>query len=238
MSRTTPEKTSLKNYCVYCGSRKELTRDHIPPKCLFAKPLPQDLITVPCCRQCNNSASSDDEYFRSTIVLRRDSSEHPEAKKVSERVWRSLEKPEAGGLNKLVLGNVRELFHLNERGFFEPGMSFNVDLQRLDLVASRIVRGLFWKEFGERLPNDYVVSAFNDSGIANMDENTLGIFRSVLEENSKTVGNKVFRYWRRAVPENKHSTAWILLFYESVWFFCFTVPKSRDLTSSKGRTIS
>ena len=128
-------------------------------------------------------------------------------------------------MNKLLLGNVREIFHMNERGFYEPGISFNVDLQRLDQVASRIVLGLYWKEFGERLPGDYVVSAFNDSGIANMDEHVLGIFRSVLKEGSKTVGNQVFRYWRKAVPEDKYSTAWILLFYESVYFFCFTTSK-------------
>jgi hypothetical protein len=30
--------------CVYCGRERELTRDHVPPWCLFSKPRPNDLI--------------------------------------------------------------------------------------------------------------------------------------------------------------------------------------------------
>lgn len=50
--------------CYLCGSYKDLTRDHVPPKCLFPKPRPSDLLTLPCCYECNNSASDDDEYLR------------------------------------------------------------------------------------------------------------------------------------------------------------------------------
>ena len=216
----------MKKTCVYCGSRKKVTKDHIPPKSLFAKPRPKNLITVPCCRKCNNSASKDDEYFVTTIVLRRDAGEHPEAKRVSDRVWRSLRKPEAKGLNKLLLGDVEGLFYLNKQGFYEPTAGYNVDLQRLDRVASRIVKGLFWSEYGERLPEDYDAWAFNDSGIQGMDENQLGILRAVLGGKSTIVGNKVFRYWNSIVPEDKYSSAWILRFFESVYFMCFTLPKS------------
>ena len=229
MTKTTPEKVSSKKTCVYCGSRRKISKDHIPPKCLFLKPLPKDLITVPSCRKCNNAASKDDEYFRATIVLRRDAGEHPEASKVANKVWRSFQRPEAKGLNRLLLDNVMSFFYQNEQGFYEPGASYNVDLQRLDLVASRIVRGLFWKEFHERLPDDYEASAYNDSGIQHMDENQLGIFRTVLEGRSTIVGNKVFRYWKSVAPEDKYSTVWILLFYESVYFLCFTLPKSAEL---------
>jgi len=54
--------------CVYCGHTKPLTDDHIPPQSLFRKPRPADLIAVPSCRQCNISASKDDEYFKTVIV--------------------------------------------------------------------------------------------------------------------------------------------------------------------------
>lgn len=228
MTKTAPRKVSSKKMCIYCGSRKKLTRDHIPPKSLFAKPLPNDLITVPCCRNCNNSVSKDDEYFRSAIVLRRDAGEHPEAKKVAERVWRSLQRPEAQGLNTLLLNDVREFYRLNELGIYEPAASYYVEFQRIESVASRIVKGLFWDEYGKRLSDDYVVSAFIDSDIGHMDDNQLEIFNSVLEVRSRSVGKTVFRYWQRAVPEDESMTAWILLFYGSVWFVCFTVPKSWD----------
>ncbi len=64
--------------CVYCGRNGPVTRDHIPPKNLFAT-RPSNLITVPACEKCNRAACKDDEYFRLTITSRSDIGEHPEA---------------------------------------------------------------------------------------------------------------------------------------------------------------
>ncbi|MBX7045797.1 MAG: HNH endonuclease [Ignavibacteria bacterium] len=53
--------------CIYCLRKlkfKEITRDHIPPKCLIVKPYPNDLITVPSCSKCNMGFSKLDEYFK------------------------------------------------------------------------------------------------------------------------------------------------------------------------------
>ena len=239
MTKKTPEIASSKKMCVYCGSRKrKLTKDHIPPKCLFAKPLPQDLITVPCCLKCNKGASKDDEYFRSTLVFRRDAGEHAEAKRVVDSAVRSLQRPEARGFANSLLGNVSEFFFKNEHGVIEPGASYHVDLERLDRVASRVVKGLFWKDYGKRLPDEYMVSSYNDSGIQHMDENQSGIVRSVLEARPKTVGNNVFRYWQRATPEDNYTTLWILLFYKNVYFLCFTLPNSVELERSRMRSFN
>jgi hypothetical protein len=60
----------MEEECYLCGKKASetpdgrLTRDHIPPKNLFPPPLPEDLITVPCCYECNNAAHKDDEYLR------------------------------------------------------------------------------------------------------------------------------------------------------------------------------
>ena len=42
-------KISKEGKCIYCGNWAELTKDHIPPKCLFTDPKPENLITIPCC---------------------------------------------------------------------------------------------------------------------------------------------------------------------------------------------
>src|SRR5260221_14492806 len=47
-----------------CGATQDLTRDHVPPANLFPPPRPGDLITVPCCKNCNQSYSLDDEAMR------------------------------------------------------------------------------------------------------------------------------------------------------------------------------
>lgn len=54
--------------CIYCQSRPGTTRDHVPSKGLLRKPLPPNLLTVPCCNACNRGYSMDEEYFRLIIV--------------------------------------------------------------------------------------------------------------------------------------------------------------------------
>lgn len=53
-----------KQLCVICGKNIATTRDHIPPKSIFPKPRPDDLITVPACSTCNNGDSDFDERFK------------------------------------------------------------------------------------------------------------------------------------------------------------------------------
>lgn len=50
--------------CVICGVRPADTVDHVPPKGFFKGVVNAQLRTVPCCRDCNNGASSDDEDLR------------------------------------------------------------------------------------------------------------------------------------------------------------------------------
>ena len=214
-----------KKVCVYCGSNEKLTRDHIPPKCLFNKPFPQDLITVPSCYQCNWRASSDDEYFRMMLVNRRDVGENPEALKGMEKALRSLQRKEAKGFAQSFFSGVEAHYFENEQGIIEPGAVYTADHDRLGRVASRIVRGLTWKETGVLLPGEYEVSAFVDASLPNVHEHVVGIFDEVLKEDPVCVGEAVFKYWQKSLPEDKFTRAWVLLFYESISFLCLTVKR-------------
>jgi hypothetical protein len=48
--------------CIFCGGSAD-TRDHIPSKCILDKPYPENLPIVGCCYECNQSFSSDEQYF-------------------------------------------------------------------------------------------------------------------------------------------------------------------------------
>jgi 5-methylcytosine-specific restriction endonuclease McrA len=51
--------------CVYCGERKETTRDHVISSNLFPGSYEKkNVIIVPSCADCNTSFSLDEEYFR------------------------------------------------------------------------------------------------------------------------------------------------------------------------------
>ena len=62
-------KSRHSNICVICGKHPTTSRDHIPPRCIFPKPRPSDLITVPACDGCNNKLSGLDEEFKVAIGL-------------------------------------------------------------------------------------------------------------------------------------------------------------------------
>jgi hypothetical protein len=71
--------------CVFCGSETCLTKDHVPPKSLFPKPRPDNLITVYSCDNCNLGTAKDDEYFRLMTTIREDALNHPAANRILQR---------------------------------------------------------------------------------------------------------------------------------------------------------
>lgn len=208
--------------CVYCGSRKNLTRDHVPPKCLFATP-PQKAITVPSCQQCNQKASMDDEYFRVNLAGRRDVGDHPEALGAMAKAFRALKYPEAKRFRRSFLNNVGMFFFVNEEGFIEPGASYSPDIKRLERVASRITKGLFWHKTRKRLPDHYVVDAFVADQIRKWDEKLTSMCAEVLREEPTAIGNEVFKGWYKSTPEDEFTSLWVLQFYSKIHFLCLTI---------------
>ena len=76
--------------CVYCGALSPQTRDHVPPACLFPRPRPTDLVTVPACEACNAAFSMDDEYFR--LAMLASATDHPQGAIAWTEAMRSLRK--------------------------------------------------------------------------------------------------------------------------------------------------
>jgi len=68
--------------CVYCGRRPGDTVDHVPPQNLYTAPLPQNLLTVPCCGPCNQAKRMDDDYLREYLVLEASGRGHPTAEAI------------------------------------------------------------------------------------------------------------------------------------------------------------
>jgi len=68
--------------CIYCGLKEGSTRDHVPPKCMFLAPIPNDiqLITVPCCEECRAGQQGDDAAARNFLI----SSAAAESRRISD----------------------------------------------------------------------------------------------------------------------------------------------------------
>jgi len=77
--------------CIFCGSTTDVTKDHVPPKSLFPKPRPNNLITVPSCRKCNESTQENDEQL-SIFISMLSGMEGDIEKKLHDKTRRAFQK--------------------------------------------------------------------------------------------------------------------------------------------------
>src|SRR5438128_1593826 len=89
--------------CSYCGQLGPITYDHVPAACIYSKPRPSNLITVPSCDPCNGGKKKDEEYFRAVIVS---VTSHPTALALNERITSKFNKGEGLGFQETLLSQL------------------------------------------------------------------------------------------------------------------------------------
>jgi hypothetical protein len=220
-----------KEACVYCGSAEDVTADHVPPKNIFSKPRPNDLITVPACRLHNGGASLDDEYFRERLSLSEQAGELSAAQAGREASLRALKKPEAPGLRRTFLRDLRAVGVTAGRGILlGQRVAFEVDLNRIHSVVERTIRGLYWSVTRSRVPEDYqVVVHGNDSLMQERSELVAEIEQRIVAPLSQVpeslIGDGAFSYRYLIADEDHRSVIWALMFYSRVPFIGIVAPK-------------
>jgi hypothetical protein len=230
MAKSIPKR---KGQCVYCGKNGPLTRDHLPPECLFGKPLPKNLITVPCCLDCNGKASRDDEYLRSVFALHGGLSNDPDVDKIRPAFERSLTNPQKVGFALALLGTVRDVYLRAPSGLYlGKGKAFSPDLSRLDKIMQRIAKGIFYHEMKTRLPDSYAIHIYPVSGLISIKDKRIKDINNVLlpqliASGVKIIGEGVFAYAHVHESADKNVSMWLLVFYRTVSFYAFTVQISR-----------
>jgi hypothetical protein len=186
-----------------------LTRDHVPPRCLFSKPRPHDLITVPCCNNCNRKLSMHDEYFRLAIVAGIDKEKFPRENADSVRAINSLIRPASQGFARQMLQN-----------YDRSTSGLTVDRGRVEIVLYRIARGLFYHHAGVRLTGAFGFEfRLVDTSLKINSKGQEQINR--LSENLTTIGQGVFRYaFEKFDQPDLFGAVWLMRFYDHRTFFC------------------
>jgi hypothetical protein len=197
-------------YCAYCGEWRVLTRDHVPPRSLFSG-RPDDLITIPSCYFCNRGASKHDEYFNLVVKLGIDRNRFPDENADSVDTINNLARPESLGFARFLL----QRYRANSGGLV-------VDRDRVGVVLRRIVRGLFYRDMGMRLP-EFVPFQFVSIEDQPRKAAALSGVTDSLAGSLQTIGGGIFRYaFAQCAPPDPFVTAWLLTFYDHRRFFCFT----------------
>ncbi len=229
--------------CVYCGVKGRTSSDHIPPRSLYSQPYPPNLITVPACSACNQQASRDDEYFRTVISLKDSTYSHPDVQANLPSIFRGLQRPENKNFTRSFLNGIRQ-FNLRSPGGIQLGhkWGFDVDLRRLDRVAERIVRGLFFHETRRALQYSAGVKAWSEDGLRDIPipilrEYQETVIRPLLVSPSTSIGNGTFEYRFQVCEDEPNASAWLLTMYQDVRFLCLTVPKGQTANDSLLRSV-
>lgn len=137
---------SRKRLCYNCGSREATTLDHVISKTLIPKPRPNNLITVPACRECNGRFSKDEEYFRdrlSAVVGGRDF----DAPATWEKTWRSMQRPQAKGKKIGLYKDILKLPAPVETKDGPSNMGILLNKRRVNRVVGKMVRGFYFYLF-------------------------------------------------------------------------------------------
>lgn len=140
--------------CYLCGQPliAPTSVDHVPPKQLYAKEIRRkhspNLLTIGVHAKCNTSFQHDEDYFVNTLA--------PFARgsySGATLLQEVFSKYAAGEKQKLV-GKVLNEFQLTPNGILlPPGLvAKRFEAERLHRVAWKIVRGLYFHQFGEVLP--------------------------------------------------------------------------------------
>ncbi len=215
--------------CTYCGERPGTTRDHVPPKSLFAKPRPQ-LVTVPCCEDCRKGQSLDDEYFVRMISMKENTADNPSSRAARDSAVRALTKPSKVRFANALLRSTRDIPFYSPAGIYlGERMSYDVDLGRLCNVIERTTRGLYLHEFGERMRDDHKCSVYALDGFAwappEVSPQIRELWVHAISGEKRSFDEDIFTYWVRRLDGPEQATHWGFLVYRAVAFVALTAPE-------------
>lgn len=193
--------------CCYCGDAAATTRDHIPPKAIFNKPRPSDLITVPCCFKCNNRASRDDEQFKAYLGM------HVAHKsEESEQLFKKGVLPTVRhnhSLRRAILKSMKPVNLFSRSGIY-LGRGASVPWNNIahDNTIERLVRGLFYHHSGIVIGGNAQIDTYY---FKEPPTPTTDLFDTV------SIANGNFIYSYGIAEDSIYNSIWMFSFYDSHW---------------------
>lgn len=208
-----------KGKCVLCNKRSAETRDHVPPKGCFAKPLPNDLITIPSCLKCNRDGSKFDEKFRVYLSLHV-GIDTPRTKALWENHALRTARHNKQLTDKIVR-SMRPVTVNSPGGIIlsrETGVLW--DREAHDEVLIRTIKGLYYHHFNEILPTG---STIGINWNRTLNDDMIEVAKS-LKTHSVSNGELIYGYGR--ADDKPETSIWLFQFYGKHWAWGYTdVPE-------------
>lgn len=207
--------------CIYCGTTKELTVDHIPSKNLHKGFEVKTPITIPACLDCNQGFQKDEEYFRNLIVgiMAEDSQI---AKAVFDGpVMRSITK--SPGLGWSIFKKMAPVNIYKNTGEYVGKAAVHrmedEDHKRIFNVLDKYVKGLNYYTFNKPIEANFAIQHFWTKQPL-IDQ----IIKEKSKYNWKVVAENIFIFGYNFVPD-KGESVWILVFFNRPFFVSFVLAE-------------
>lgn len=205
-------------FCAICGDQTECTRDHIPPRSIFLPPRPDNLVTVPACRDCNNGSSKYDERFKMYLAMHvaMHSKKGERLFKTALRTFNHNKK-----LKKKILKSLKPIDFKTPAGIFMgKGAAVPWDNEAHDKIIERTVRGLYYHHYGEILGDRIDIDIHWHHSLPQE-------FNEFIM-NKNWMGEDEFIYIHSNTADSPLSSIWIFQFYNSHWASGLTIAKDID----------
>lgn len=200
-----PENT--KQTCVLCGIRGATTSDHVPPKAIFPKPRPNDLVTVPSCFNCNNKGSKYDEEFRVFLSLQLGMETH-----TTQRLWKNEALRTIHHNRRLQQRLVKKSWIANLRTpagiYLGKRRVVAMPVRPHNSVLDRTVRGLYFHHYGEILGPRVSCKVTPLTGLSNE------YFSIVDLMTFSSIGADALWYIHGRAADSLSDSLWFFLFYQ------------------------
>lgn len=240
-------KNPKKGICIYCGLERTLTDDHIPPKSIFPRPRATNLITVPCCSDCNHDAHLDDMYFKDVLVSMYDVKDHPAIPKLHSATRLRVNSVRNTFYRQMLFGRTKKVHAMTASGvYLGEKTGFHVDTLRIKRVLERIARGLYFNDFGQPLSKDYTfVTLYPDEfdliRVPIMPRLRKVFLQVAFDAPHKVIVKDVFEYQCQEVQpkvpgDSTSMIAWVFHFFVQVIWFTIAI-KDGSLPSTNLESI-
>lgn len=215
--------TGLKGYhsdmrCSICGVRAATTRDHVPPKNIFPRPRPNDLVTVPACQECNMGVSGVDEKFRAYLSLHV-GLDTPDATRLwTQHAVRTFR--HNNSLRREILGKSQRVDMVTKAGIIiGEGYRLQWDSAVHDTTVDRTIRGLYFHHFGDILGEKVRVQVRWHQNL------TQEMIELSSEWSMNSMGSDIFVYRFSRAVDQPLASVWLLQFYGRHWASGNTIPQ-------------
>lgn len=209
--------------CIFCGSLAD-TREHIPAKHFFKSTPDTNLITVPSCFKCNKGFQKDEDFFRQfNASFLMDRSER--AKELMENeITRSIKRKPALARQMFSQMQLVDAYTKSGNIYIGKKTAYHTtpsDMKRINRIVRKIIEGLFFNEFKQRLPKDWIVKIVWVNPKA---EKELGLIELAKTLKWRVIKEDTFAYGIDFVPET-YQSVWLIDFFKVSLFYVLVLDR-------------